>query len=97
MLNYLNWISESTTFSNNCRMLSVKPLRETSDDLTHIITIIVQREPWDISLLQKLLHCYRAWVDYAVRGEEISIEVLFPYLNVSIIELIQETSQKYSL
>lgn len=64
--------------SSNYRMKSVRPLRETSDDLAQEVSIILQHESWDVTLVQKVLHCYRSWVEYAVRGEEVKIEILFP-------------------
>lgn len=60
------------------RMKSVKPLREASDDLANVFHDILYRDPWDSTVVQKALYCYRAWVEYAVREEEVKIEVLFP-------------------
>lgn len=60
------------------RMRSVRPLREASDVLARIFHDILHRDPWDSTVLQKVLYSYRAWVDYAVRGEGVEIEILFP-------------------
>lgn len=63
------------------RMKSVRPLREASEDLAREISVILEGEIqlWDSRLVQKSLHCYRAWVDYAVHVEEVRFEVLFSY------------------
>jgi hypothetical protein len=58
-------------------MKLVTPLRETSDDLAQEIDVILQNEPWDATLVQRALFCYRSWVDYAVREEEVKAEILF--------------------
>jgi hypothetical protein len=63
-----------------CRMKAVRPLRESSDDLAHVVDVIIRHDPWDVSLVEKALHCYRTWVDYAVHEEEVKFEVLFPYM-----------------
>jgi hypothetical protein len=63
------------------RMKSVRPLREASEDIAREISVILEGEiqSWDVRLVQKSLHCYRAWVDYAVHVEEVKFEVLFSY------------------
>ena len=58
-------------------MKSVQPLREASDDLAQEVRVILDAEPWETRLVQKSLQCYRAWVDYAVRVEEVNFEILF--------------------
>jgi hypothetical protein len=62
-------------------MKSVRPLREASEHLAREIGVILEGELqlWDTRLVQKCLHCYRAWVDYAVHVEEVKFEVLFSY------------------
>jgi hypothetical protein len=60
-------------------MESVRPLQDASEDLAGIFERIIQSSPLDTALVQKMLHCYRSWVDYAVRGEEVKVEILFPY------------------
>ena len=59
-------------------MKTVQPLRDSSNDLAQVIGIILRQEPLDDLLVQKALLCYRTWVEYAVRGEEVKIETLFP-------------------
>lgn len=61
-------------------MKSIKPLREGSDDLAHIVEAILRHDPWNVSLVEKALHCYRAWANYAVHEEDVKFEVLFPYM-----------------
>jgi hypothetical protein len=61
-------------------MKSVRPLRDASDDLAQDINVILHHEPWDVTLVQEVLKCYRSWVDYAIRGEEVKVEILFPYV-----------------
>jgi hypothetical protein len=61
------------------RMKSVRPLREASEDLAREVSAILDAEIWDTRLVQKSLHCYRAWVDYAVHVEEVKFEILFSY------------------
>ena len=61
-------------------MKSVRPLRDASDDLAQDVNIILQNEPWDVSLVQEVLKCYRSWVEYAVRVEEVKVEILFSYI-----------------
>ena len=65
---------------NNCRMKSVRPLRDASDDLAQDINIILHHEPWDVALVRDVLKCYRSWVEYAVRVEEVKVEILFSYI-----------------
>ena len=60
-------------------MKSVRSLRYASSDLARDINVIFDLEPWDVKLIQRVLQCYRSWVDYAVRGEEVKAEILFPY------------------
>jgi hypothetical protein len=59
-------------------MKSVRPLREASDDLAEIFNDILHRDPWETTIIQKALYCYRAWVEYAVHEEEVKMEILFP-------------------
>jgi hypothetical protein len=59
-------------------MKCVKPLRDISDELALEISVILHYEPWNTTLVQKALYCYRAWVDYSVRKEEVKTEILFP-------------------
>ena len=59
-------------------MKSVRPLQEASDDLAYISSFTFERNTWDPSLVENALRCYRSWVDYAVRGEDVAVEVLFP-------------------
>lgn len=66
-------------------MKAVKPLREASDDLAQLITLILQYEPWDRSLVKNALQCYKSWFDYAIHCEEVKIEILFPYLPSSTV------------
>jgi hypothetical protein len=65
-------------FTTDLRMKSVRPLREGSDDLANIFNDILHRDPWDTAIVQKALYCYRAWVEYAVHEEEVTMEILFP-------------------
>jgi len=58
-------------------MKSVRPLREASEDLAQEISAILDVEPWETRLVQKSLQCYRAWVEYAVRVEELNFEIVF--------------------
>lgn len=60
-------------------MESVRPLQDASEDLAKILEGILMSHPWDVTLVQKMLYCYRSWVEYAVRGEEVKFEILFPY------------------
>jgi hypothetical protein len=60
-------------------MRIVRPLSETADDLSQVVVMILNQEPWDVILIQKALHCYRSWFDYAVHIEQVKIEILFPY------------------
>jgi hypothetical protein len=59
-------------------MRSIAPLQQVSSDLALLIDVILGREPWDVQLVVKALHCYHAWVDYSIH-EEVKVEILFPY------------------
>ena len=59
-------------------MKAVKPLRDASDDLAQDINVILHHEQWDVTLVQEILKCYRSWVDYALHGEEVKAEILYP-------------------
>jgi len=60
-------------------MQSVKPLERASEDLAAIFELIIAKKPLHISLVQKMLLCYRSWDDYAIHGEGVKIEIRFPY------------------
>jgi len=59
-------------------MRSIGPLQQVSGDLTILIDVVLRREPWDVQLVVKALHCYQAWVEYSIH-EEVKIDILFPY------------------
>jgi hypothetical protein len=61
-------------------MRAMKPIRDASDDLANIVAMILKQQPWDVTLVQKALHCYRSWFNYAAHIEEVKFEILFPYL-----------------
>jgi hypothetical protein len=67
------------TYLINDRMRTVRSLSETADDLAQVMGMILNQEPWDVILIQKALHCYRSWFDYAVHIEQVKVETLFPY------------------